>query len=74
MTWTSHDNLYHPEAIEKMFFALNRNIVDFVYGNMTIINCREERLRDINNAPIEDIIFNNPIGGMANGMRALFWN
>jgi len=72
MTWTSHDNLYHPEAIQKMFCALNHNFVDFVYGNMTIINSQEEHLRPVHNAPIEDIIFNNPIGGCFLYSRKVF--
>jgi len=33
LTWTSDDNLYHPQAIEKMVERLQRGDCDFVYAD-----------------------------------------
>ncbi|HMU90067.1 MAG TPA: glycosyltransferase [Pseudomonadales bacterium] len=33
LTWTSDDNLYHPQAIEKMVARLQRGDCDFVYAD-----------------------------------------
>jgi len=33
LTWTSDDNLYRPDAIEKMAAALESNAVNFVYAD-----------------------------------------
>ena len=38
LTWTSDDNLFHSDAIEKMVACMTSNNVDFVYASCAIID------------------------------------
>ena len=38
LTWTSDDNLYYPEAIERMVNSLKKENTDFVFATCDVIN------------------------------------
>lgn len=38
LTWTSDDNYYRPEALEKMVYALEHSSAEFVFTNYSIID------------------------------------
>jgi glycosyltransferase involved in cell wall biosynthesis len=62
ITWTSHDNIFHPEAIAMMYTTLSNNKVDVVYSNYLIID-GEGRLKNyINLKSIEYSFFYGVVG------------
>ena len=82
VTWTSHDNTYSRDAIDKMVKRLLLDSVDIVYADMYIINETDKILRSERHPRIENLIFRNHIGACflykksvfdkLNGFRNLF--
>lgn len=64
LTWTSHDNLYMPTAIEEMVSELDQSAEDtaLVYADMTLID-EEGNIQDNSHRePPEKLPFLNPVG------------
>lgn len=71
-TWTSDDNMYHPNAIEKMISALEENSeIDLVYADCTIINNIGEIISEATNAEPTEIRFYNMVGACFMYSRSL---
>ncbi|RCS27068.1 glycosyltransferase [Polaribacter sp. WD7] len=64
ITWTSHDNLYLPNAIEKMVAILNdkKLNIDIVYSDFYLINQKGEITKTLKLKEPEELIFKNTIG------------
>lgn len=61
-TWTSDDNYYAPDALEKMLFELENNEdVDIVYSAYQFIDEKDSRLDLYGNTP-EYLLFNCIVG------------
>lgn len=62
-TWTSCDNLYMPDAFEKLLKEIESDqTIGLVYASMHIINESNENAGFIESGPAEDIIFRNVVG------------
>ena len=47
LTWTSDDNFYRPEALEKMLFELQKNNSQFVFAKCSIIDSEGKEISTI---------------------------
>ena len=63
LTWTSDDNTYKTDAIEKMvnYLVINKN-VDFVYANYSIIDANNSILADVHVKNVNTLLLDNGIG------------
>ena len=59
ITWTSHDNILMPNALEKMLHELHKTKSDFVYADCQVINDKGEKIGFLKTKPIEYILFSN---------------
>ena len=63
LTWTSDDNGYQPEAIERMVRVLEKAPdVDIVYTDFTRIDAAGQPLSTVKAPPIERLAFHNCVG------------
>jgi glycosyltransferase involved in cell wall biosynthesis len=62
ITWTSDDNFYEPDALEKLLKSLLENEADIVYSNIFLIDNLGNRVRDVKLLEVENLIFGNIIG------------
>lgn len=62
-TWTSDDNMYRPNAIERMVSALQENSnIDFVYADLTSINGAGDIISENAQPEPSEIRFYNMMG------------
>lgn len=62
-TWTSDDNLYNPDAVEKMVrFLSERGDVDIVFCDYDVIGERGDYLKTVITGPWEDLPIGDYIG------------
>ena len=62
-TWTSHDNIYKPDALKKMKDVLEENIsYAMVYADYTYIDDSGKRTGEMKNAEPENIVRGNMVG------------
>jgi glycosyltransferase involved in cell wall biosynthesis len=62
-TWTSDDNVFMPDALEKMYKELmNDQSIDFVYSNYIVIDPDDFMLFEVITGPEEEIFLKNNIG------------
>ena len=61
ITWTSHDNILMPNALEKMLDELIKTKSDFVYADCMVINDKGEEIGFLKTKPIENILFSNVV-------------
>lgn len=62
-TWTSDDNLYHPDALEKMCAVLDEQPeIDLVYADFTIVDMQGNVLNEIKEDEPEGIRFKDNVG------------
>jgi glycosyltransferase involved in cell wall biosynthesis len=62
-SWTSDDNLYHPEALEEMVRFLESNPdVDFVYTGITLIDGEGQTIQQVPARPPEMLIVEDAVG------------
>ena len=62
-TWTSDDNMYRPNALEKMVDVLEKNSdIDLVYADYSAINDEGEFIKEEKNAEPSEIRFYNMVG------------
>jgi glycosyltransferase involved in cell wall biosynthesis len=62
-SWTSDDNLYHPEALEEMVRFLESNPdVDFVYTGITLIDDKGQTIQQVPARPPEMLIVEDAVG------------
>ena len=62
-TWTSDDNMYRPNALEKMVTVLEEiSEIDFVYADYTIINDSGAIISEAKKAEPTEICFYNMVG------------
>ena len=62
-TWTSDDNMYRLNAIERMIDALEENSgVDLVYADYTVVNDAWETISEVKKAEPSEIRFYNMVG------------
>ena len=47
LTWTSDDNLYHPQALERMMYLLQNTDAEFVFAECAIIDESGNRISSI---------------------------
>lgn len=62
ITWTSDDNFYEADALEKLLKSLLENEADIVYSNIFLIDNLGKRVRDVKLLEVENLIFGNVIG------------
>lgn len=72
LTWTSHDNYFNPDAIEKMTEALEKNIADVVYTDYSIIEASGEFRRKVIHNKYSDILLGNIVGACFLYKREVF--
>lgn len=61
ITWTSHDNILMPSALEEMLHELIKTRSDFVYADCLVINDKGEEIGFLKTKPIEYILFSNVV-------------
>ena len=61
ITWTSHDNILMPNALEYMFLELHNTKSDFVYADCLVINENGQEIGFLKAKPIEHILFSNVV-------------
>lgn len=62
-TWTSDDNLYHPDALEKMCAVLDHQPdIDLVYADLTIVDMQGNVISELKEDEPEGIRFKDNIG------------
>lgn len=64
LTWTSDDNKYKPEAIEKMYKVLRKYDAQFVFASCVIIDENDEEFEYImqGKSSYKRIVGQNPVG------------
>ncbi|QOG03811.1 glycosyltransferase [Flavobacterium sp. MDT1-60] len=62
ITWTSDDNFYEPDALEKLLKSLLENEADIVYSDIFLIDNLGNRIREVRLLRVENLIFGNVIG------------
>lgn len=64
LTWTSCDNLYLPQAFNRMVAALDADpTLGMVYADMQVIDEADKELYYVPAGPATDLIFRNVVGG-----------
>lgn len=62
-TWTSDDNVFKPEALEKMHEELmNNQSIDFIFSDYAVIDPDDFILFEVKTGPQEEIFLKNNIG------------
>jgi glycosyltransferase involved in cell wall biosynthesis len=61
ITWTSHDNILMPNALENMLHELVNTNSDFVYADCLVVNEKGEEIGFLKAKPIENILFSNVV-------------
>ena len=62
-TWTSDDNMYRPNALEKMVTVLDESLgIDFVYADLSVINDSGEIISEAKQPEPPEIRFYNMMG------------
>lgn len=62
-TWTSDDNQFHPDAIEKMVQAIESSSdIDLVYADYSIVNMDGSLIREIKSGEPHEIFFHCVVG------------
>ena len=61
ITWTSHDNILMPNALEYMLHELVNTSSDFVYADCLVVNEKGEETGFLKAKPIENILFSNVV-------------
>ncbi|SFJ09263.1 glycosyltransferase family 2 protein [Olleya namhaensis] len=62
VTWTSDDNIYNLNAIERLLTTLKINKVDLVYSDISKIDANGKELKEVSFLSFENILFGNFIG------------
>lgn len=62
ITWTSDDNFYELDALEKLLKSLLEQEADIVYSNIFLIDNLGNRIREVNLLGFGNLIFGNVIG------------
>lgn len=62
ITWTSDDNIFHENALEKMFLKLDQEKADLVYCDYLILNQESEIIGQSRLKPLEYLLFYGVIG------------
>lgn len=62
ITWTSDDNFYELDALEKLLKSLLEQEADIVYSNIFLIDNLGNRIREVRLLAFENLIFGNVIG------------
>jgi len=62
ITWTSDDNFYELNAVEKLLKALAENKADIAYSDIYLINEFGDRVKEVRLLAFENIVFGNVIG------------
>lgn len=62
ITWTSDDNFYEHDALERLLNSLLENEADIVYSNIFLIDNLGKRIREVRLLDLENLIFGNVIG------------
>lgn len=62
VTWTSDDNIYNLNAIERLLKTLKINKVDLVYSDISKIDANGKELKEVSFLSFENILFGNFIG------------
>ena len=62
LTWTSHDNYYHPEAIHKLYEVIISQKVDVVYSNYLLIDANGSLIDYTNLKDLEYSFFYGVVG------------
>ena len=71
-TWTSHDNIYEPNALRKLVDAIVEKKVDIVYANLNIIETDGTIRKSINPGEYSKLLFGNSIGAVFLYKRGVF--
>lgn len=62
-TWTSDDNTYHPDALEKMAAVLdNDEEIDLVYADFSVVDMEGNLIEEMAEGDPSEIRFRNNIG------------
>lgn len=62
-TWTSDDNTYHPDALEKMCSVLDKQQeIDFVYTDLSIVDIQGNLIEELHTDEPEGMCFRNNMG------------
>ena len=62
ITWTSDDNFYEHDALEKLLKGLLDQEADIVYSDFFLIDNLGNRIREVSLLGLENLIFGNVIG------------
>ncbi|PRX46306.1 glycosyltransferase family 2 protein [Salegentibacter salegens] len=62
ITWTSDDNIFHPDALAIMFKKLQKESADLVYCDYLIINKDSEVIGQSRLKPLEFLLFYGVVG------------
>lgn len=62
ITWTSDDNFYELDALEKLLKSLLEQEADIVYSNIFLIDNLGNKVREVSLLGFENLIFGNVIG------------
>ncbi|MBP1224014.1 glycosyltransferase [Flavobacterium sp. 1355] len=61
ITWTSDDNFYEPDTLKILSDNLLKEEADVVYSNFTLIDDKDQKIREVMLPGIENLIFGNVI-------------
>jgi glycosyltransferase involved in cell wall biosynthesis len=61
ITWTSDDNFYELDTLKILLDNLIKKEADVVYSNFTLIDDKDEKIREVTLPGIENLIFGNVI-------------
>ncbi|MCC8358524.1 glycosyltransferase family 2 protein [Salinimicrobium sediminilitoris] len=72
-TWTSHDNIYENNAIEKLLEGIIKHNVDIVYADLNIIESNGSLRKSINPGDYTRLLFGNSIGAVFLYRKEVFY-
>ena len=61
ITWTSDDNFYELDTLKILLDNLIKKEADVVYSNFTLIDDKDQKIREVTLPGIENLIFGNVI-------------
>lgn len=61
ITWTSDDNFYEADTLKILLDNLLKKEADVVYSNFTLIDDKDQKIREVTLPAIENLIFGNVI-------------
>jgi glycosyltransferase involved in cell wall biosynthesis len=61
ITWTSDDNFYELNTLKILLDNLIKKEADVVYSNFTLIDDKDQKIRDVTLPGVENLIFGNVI-------------